>query len=296
MMQKFIMAMAMTAIFLPGVAQQRNGALRQPQQGREEAAEKMREAARVYYANADTAEYGVRYRLNYLYNKERNLRYEEDRVALVHPKVTLYMSYEGFGEKRWRLNNPESKGGDKSLAYHLTPSYYFFYPESGRTVSTYRILSEEFLLDDSTNETQWSISDEQKRIGDYNCRKATCEKGGRRWTAWFTNDLPYVAAPRTLNGLPGVVLEVADDDGEVSWTFNGIVKNMEGDTLYIKYPDKFTDIPVENFSKVLKIVALTDDNQLQKSGVLNKSQDYYPEKYRPATGIDACEVTNPIER
>nr|WP_301710196.1 hypothetical protein [uncultured Duncaniella sp.] len=77
---------------------------------------KMKEEANAYYANADTAEYGIRYRLKYLFNKEKNLTFEEDRIVLITPKVTLYQSYEGIGETRWRLANPNGQGGDLGLA------------------------------------------------------------------------------------------------------------------------------------------------------------------------------------
>ena len=71
----------------------------------EERQARMEQEAREYYANADTALYGVRYRFFYLYNKSRNLRYEEDRMVLVRPEVTLDMSYEGLGESRWMAAN-----------------------------------------------------------------------------------------------------------------------------------------------------------------------------------------------
>lgn len=258
---------------------------------------KMKEEANAYYANADTAEYGIRYRLKYLFNKEKNLTFEEDRIVLITPKVTLYQSYEGIGETRWRLANPNGQGGDLGLAYHLTPDYYFYYPATGRKVNTYRIISEEFKLKDFTCDNKWNITDEEKTIGEYKCRKATISKGGRDWAAWFTNDLPHVGAPRDFNGLPGVVLEVADKDNEVRWMFNGIVNHVEGDTLFIKYPDRFSDIPVERFPKILHIFATCDQsNYLQNSGIYDKHKGSYPLKYRPSTGIDACIIDNPIEK
>ena len=73
-------------------------------------------------------------------------------------------------------------------------------------VRTYRIVTDEFLIDDAKCENKWNVTSEEKKIGEYNCRKATLDKGGRKWTAWFTTDLPHQAAPRTFAGLPGVVL------------------------------------------------------------------------------------------
>lgn len=289
--------MALTAAFvLPAASQQQYQGNRQQQDAKaKEMQEQMQKEAEAYYANADTAEYGVRYRFKYNYNKEDNLMYEEDRVVLVNPRVALDMSYEGIGETRWRQANPNSQGGDMTLAYHLTPSYYFYYPADNREVKTYRVISEEFLLSDAKNDNKWNITDEQRKIGEYNCRKATLDKGGRHWTAWFTTDLPHKGAPRTFNGLPGVVLEVADADGEVRWLFNGLVQNQPDSKLYIKFPDKFSDIPVSRFPKIVRLYGRSGNSYIQDSGVWDMYKGYYPEKFRPSTGIDGINIDNPIE-
>jgi GLPGLI family protein len=273
----------------------------EPQRGkskeREEAAQKMAKEKADYYANADTACYGVRYRFVYLCNKEKKQVYQEDRVVLVTPKLTLDMSFQSFGEHRWHMSHPDGKSVDGTLAYHLTPSYDFYYPESGRLVRTYRVLSDEFLRCDSIDRNEWTLSEESKQIGTFTCRKATCTRQGRTWTAWYTNDLPYVAAPRTLQGLNGVVLEASDADREIVWNFTGIEQSVEGDPLYLKFPDRFTSIPSDRLPQIAKIFALSDGhNYIQTSGVLEKQKSSYPEKYRPSTGIDAWEVDNPIER
>lgn len=284
------------ASMLPAAAQAPRGGEHNNAQNDERAA-KLREETNAYYANADTADYGVRYKFNYLFNKEHNLRYEEDRVLLITPRVTLDMSYQGIGEDRWRQANPNARGGDSGLAYRLTPDYYFYYPESGRAVRTYRIISEEFKLEDGKSANAWVLSDEQRKIGDYECHRADLNRGGRHWTAWYTNDLPYAGAPRDFHGLPGVVIELSDADGEVQWRFNSIVNHIEGDTLFIKYPDTFTDLPVAQFPKILKLFANAgDNNYIKNSGVMDKRQGTYPKKYRPSTGLDACLIDNPIEK
>ena len=93
------------------------------------------------------------------------------------------------------------------------------------------------------------------------------------------------------------MLEVTDKDNEVRWMFNGLVNHIEGDTLFIKYPDRFTDIPLERFPKVLRISATCDQsNYMQTAGIYDKQKGSYPLKYRPSTGIDACLIDNPIEK
>ena len=260
-------------------------------------AQRMKEA-RAYYANADSAEYGVRYLWSYMYDTEARRIFKEDRVVLVTSKVTLDMSYQTIGEWRWMETFSKGKGAvrDSSLAYHLTPSYYYYYPGEKRLKNTYRIITEEFLLSDKVVENRWTIAGEEKRIGGYCCRKAYANIYGRKWVAWFTNDLPYVAAPRYLTGLPGVVLEASDENGEVVWSFNGVVRHGGHGDMYIKYPEKFSEIAADKFPVVLRLFALSaGNNYIQGAGVMNKRTEMFPDKLDPSKGIHACRITNPIE-
>lgn len=260
-----------------------------------EAKAKMEEEKAAYYADADSALYGVRYLMEYLYNKENNLTFKEDRVCLIAPGVSMERSYEGIGEMRWRAANKGQQGGDPTLSYRLTPDYYFYYPDSTRSVSTYRILSQEYLVKETTEPLKWNIADETRKIGEYEARKATLARDGREWTAWFTTDLPCQGAPRDFNGLPGVVLELTDAGGEVKWTFHSIVENTPDDQLYVKFPDSLNRIDPSRLARLISIIALVDNNSLQRSGLMEKG-GAYPEKYRPSTGLDACLIDNPISR
>ncbi|MDE5611163.1 MAG: GLPGLI family protein [Odoribacter sp.] len=252
----------------------------------------------------DTVMYAVRYLWTYCYDKERHLTYREDRMVLVAPEVTLDMSYQPMGERKWRRQQGQEARmkRDSSLAYHLTPSFYYYYPQEQRLKNTYRVVDEDFLLRDTLCSPSWVLTEEEKSIGGYACRKACCEYGGRRWTAWFTTDLPGMAAPRHLTGLPGVVLEASDEEREVVWTYNGKVEATEEEPLYIRFPEIFSGLPAEKFPMILRLFALSGANNfgvsgyIEASGVLNKNTAPQVQKLLPSTGIDACRVTNPIER
>lgn len=65
---------------------------------------------------------------------------------------------------------------------------------------------------DSLDFKGWDIASEEKEILGFKCFAATCKYHGREYKAWFTNELPFRAAPWRFNGLPGVLLEVKSKD------------------------------------------------------------------------------------
>ncbi len=259
--------------------------------------EQERKEGEKFYANADSAQYGIRYRWTYLYDKERNQTYKEDRIVLVTADKTLDMSYQSIGERKlWeKMATTGIMTHDSTLAYRLTPSFYFYYPQSKQLKRTYRIITEEFLLSDAVINNQWELTNEEKNIDKYRCKKAVCILNGRTWIAWYTNDLPHVAAPRHLVGLPGVVLEAYDESGDIKWTYTGCIPNDSHNKLYIKFPDKLSEIPVDKFPIILRLYSTALQDYIKGSRVNEKSQNALPEKLQPSTGIDAYRITNPID-
>lgn len=61
----------------------------------------------------------------------------------------------------------------------------------------------------------WTISDDTRRIQNYDCKKATAHFRGRDYTAWFTTDVPIIAAPWKFFGLPGLLMDIEDDRHQV---------------------------------------------------------------------------------
>ena len=72
---------------------------------------------------------------------------------------------------------------------------------------------------------KWDILNEYLKIGNYNCQKASTRFRGRNYTAWFTKEIPVSDGPWKLQGLPGLIIEAADDTGEVKYLFNSIEIN-----------------------------------------------------------------------
>ncbi len=67
----------------------------------------------------------------------------------------------------------------------------------------------------------WNISNEKAKIGTYDTQKATTNFGGRKWTAWFTTEVPFQDGPYKFKGLPGLIVKVEDDAKNYSWELKG---------------------------------------------------------------------------
>ena len=75
----------------------------------------------------------------------------------------------------------------------------------------------------------WKISNDKQKIGEYEAQKATTEFGGRKWTAWFTESIPFPDGPYKFSGLPGLIVKIEDAEKNFSWvlTANKLLKEFE---------------------------------------------------------------------
>lgn len=68
---------------------------------------------------------------------------------------------------------------------------------------------------------KWKIDKEKQNIGEYKTQKATTEFGGRKWTAWFSSEIPLQDGPYKFHGLPGLIVKIEDEEKNYSWTLKG---------------------------------------------------------------------------
>ncbi len=87
----------------------------------------------------------------------------------------------------------------------------------------------------------WKIDSEKKKIGEYDTQKATLDFGGRKWTAWFSTDLPFQDGPYKFYGLPGLIVQIGDDEGSYTWKLEGNKKvdNYEEESYSEKLQKQF---------------------------------------------------------
>lgn len=99
----------------------------------------------------------------------------------------------------------------------------------------------------------WKILPEKNKIGEYEVQKAVVKFGGRKWTAWFSAELPFQDGPYKFSGLPGLIVKIEDDGKNYSWVLKGNkkVSNYEELTFTEKMMGMTapTEISKEKFEK-----------------------------------------------
>lgn len=108
----------------------------------------------------------------------------------------------------------------------------------------------------------WVIDNQFKKIGSFNTQRASAKFRGRNYIAWFAPEIPIPIGPWKFNGLPGLILEVQDEELGVQFLFssielpfdtnNGIKKPSDGNKIsaeeYFKHNQSFA----EEFIKLIK--------------------------------------------
>lgn len=110
----------------------------------------------------------------------------------------------------------------------------------------------------------WTIYNDTSIILSYLCQKATCEFRGRKYTAWFTSEIPIDNGPWKFCGLPGLIMEVFDENKLFHYECFSIEKPKQRFSIvgydYSAYKkitrDKFNEIWISIFKNYFQMVGV----------------------------------------
>jgi GLPGLI family protein len=112
------------------------------------------------------------------------------------------------------------------------------------------LLGECFLITNSKN--IWELSQETKKIGKYITYKAVSTrtyKGKKSYTtAWYTNQIPIQFGPKTYNGLPGLIIELENND--LIYRAVKINLNSSSNQIKIEKPTEGKEVTRKEFKKI----------------------------------------------
>ncbi|EZH74214.1 hypothetical protein ATO12_15215 [Aquimarina atlantica] len=104
----------------------------------------------------------------------------------------------------------------KVLKSKKTP-FYFSDLDKKELVFRETVSQELYTIKDSIETIPWKLHDEFKKVGMYQCQKATTPFRGREYTVWFTTEVPISYGPWKLRGLPGLIMEATDQTNKFKY-------------------------------------------------------------------------------
>jgi GLPGLI family protein len=78
------------------------------------------------------------------------------------------------------------------------------------------VMGKELFISDSLNKINWKVTESKRKIAGIECYKSIWEKNdSTRIYAWFTVDIIPSFGPEGIEGLPGMILGLATEDGSI---------------------------------------------------------------------------------
>ncbi|AWH84997.1 GLPGLI family protein [Flavobacterium album] len=198
-------------------------------------------------------------------------------------------------EEQAKLNAPKSGGAMSSASFGIGKKYKNLKDKA--TLEEMDMYGKEFLITDSLKAYDWKLESETKKIGNYNCYKATytikakppTEEEKKEMenkkvnilgdflrkdivvTAWYTPEIPVSHGPGDYWGLPGLILEL--NAASTTLLCTKVTLNPK-EKIEIKTPKKGTKVTMKEFTDIM-----------------NKKAEEMQELYRPAPGSTKVTTT-----
>ena len=193
----------------------------------------------------DRAHMKCLYRYVYTFDTLKNELRDDLLILQIGKEVSKCYSYYTFqcdslqrtpdGAKVWSelFRRAIEKDGIYGDFPHVRMSTYVYknYP-TGQMTITDRISSQGYRYADSLHAQTWTMGDSTREMLGYTCQQATADFRGRRWTAWFTTDIPVSDGPWKLGGLPGLILEAYDEGQQHVFTAVGLERVKDDPIIF----------------------------------------------------------------
>ncbi len=173
------------------------------------------------------------YDVEYKKDSTQNITTKENYHLDIDSKEIKYYPRDFFVGDSLVTNNltipKDSKFNTSSILVHQPGKHKY---------DDYDILDNIVLKLSSENTQNWKLTNEKKKVRDLNLQKATTTWGGRNWIAWFTAEIPFQEGPYKFHGLPGLIVELYDDQNNYKFE---LVKNQKLSKPYVnQYISYFT--------------------------------------------------------
>ena len=174
-------------------------------------------------------------------------------------------------------------------------NFYVFKRQNSAQVSfTEKIVKDNYRYIQDIDDLNWEILPETKEVAGFVAQKAKASFSGRDYTAWFTTEIPISEGPYKFRGLPGLILEISDNNDYYTFKLNGF-KELN-DEISIEFdPEDYLEVSRERFLQIKQEYAENPFIKMENSGITMGFQPGQKEKLLREHREELKKENNPIE-
>lgn len=174
-------------------------------------------------------------------------------------------------------------------------NFYVFKRQNSAQVSfTEKIVKDNYRYIQDIDDLNWEILPETKEVAGFVAQKAKASFSGRDYTAWFTTEIPISEGPYKFRGLPGLILEISDNNDYYTFKLNGF-KELN-DEISIEFnPENYLEVSRERFLQIKQEYAENPFIKMENSGITMGFQPGQKEKLLREHREELKKENNPIE-
>jgi len=126
--------------------------------------------------------------------------------------------------------------------------FVYFDSEKDTILTTVKLFSKNYLIQEKSPKMNWNLLDEKKKIGNLNVQKATIKFRGRNYIAWYSLNYPIKFGPWKFHGLPGLIIEIHDENNRYHWVLKTI-NNSKNSSFNFNKKD-YEEICLKEYVKI----------------------------------------------
>lgn len=160
-----------------------------------------------------------------------------------------------FDEELYKIDSTQKATKEYNTSMSLSNSLMIKRKINSYSNENYVFVDTDYFKYETTDHLVWSISPEIKTQKHFKLQKATTFFGGRKWIAWFSKDIPLNQGPYKFQGLPGLIVQIEDEQKHFSFNLIEIKKlEKEYDTsrvLESNFGKKAIPISIKMYNEIL---------------------------------------------
>ncbi|MFC6858119.1 GLPGLI family protein [Zunongwangia atlantica] len=165
------------------------------------------------------------------------------RGAALKDSMSVSVNAADIGSERWKSKMEAAK---TEFRYRV-----FKNKANNKVGYGIKLIADKLYYTEEIDQIKWEIQTEVKEIAGYQAQKATTRFAGRDYIAWFSPEIPLTDGPYKFAGLPGLILEMQDNEAEYvfefAW-FEELSKPLE----YEIFPEKYKEIKKKELLELLE--------------------------------------------